>query len=119
MSFLRGGTRRGKDLSHRVRGAKRGRAAVNGGAGRVAVIPQTYPEWYTHASRPFGAEGWVRAQRLVCCTRAWPLRPFFVAVRRLSSYADAAMRSVLIRSCLVTLYVLVLLEVGMVLGAVT
>ena len=29
------------------------------------------------------------------------------------------MRSVLIRSCLVTLYVLVVLEVGMVLGAVT
>ena len=40
-------------------------------------------------------------------------------MRRLSSYADAAMRSVLIRSCLVTLYVLVVLEVGMVLGAVT
>ena len=48
-----------------------------------------------------------------------PLRPFFVAVRRLSSYADAAMRSVLIRLCMVTVYVLVLLEVGMVLGQVT
>ena len=37
----------------------------------------------------------------------------------LSSYADAAMRPVLIRLCLVAVYVLVLLEVGMVLGAVT
>ena len=56
--------------------------------------------------------------------RSWgtaksPLRPFFVAMRRLSSYADAAMRSVLIRLCLVVVYVLVLLEAGMVLGAVT
>ena len=50
---------------------------------------------------------------------AWPLRPFFMAVWRLSSYADAAMRSVLIRLCLSLVYVLVLLEVGMVLGAVT
>ena len=40
-----------------------------------------------------------------------------MAVRRLSSYASAAMR--LIRLCLVLVYVLVLLEVGMVLGAVT
>ncbi len=51
--------------------------------------------------------------------QAWPLRPFFMAMRRLSSYADATMRSVLIRLCLVAVYVLVLLEVGMVLGAVT
>ena len=75
--------------------------------------------WYNHASQPPWAARQARAQRLVCvCTRAWPLRPFFVALRRLSSYADAAMRSVLIRPCLVTVYVLVALEVGMVLGAV-
>ena len=49
--------------------------------------------------------------------RGYPLRPFFVAMRRLSSYA--AMRSVLIRLCLAIVYVLVVLEVGMVLGAVT
>ena len=43
----------------------------------------------------------------------------FITMRRLSSSADAAMRSVLIRLCLALVYVLVLLEVGMVLGAVT
>ncbi len=42
-----------------------------------------------------------------------------LAVWRLSAYADATMRSVLIRLCLVTVYVLVLFEVGMVLGQVT
>jgi hypothetical protein len=42
-----------------------------------------------------------------------------MAVRRFSSYTDAAMRSVLIRLCLVVMYVLMLVEVGMVLGAVT
>ncbi len=42
-----------------------------------------------------------------------------MAVWRLSPYGDAAMRSILIRLCLVVVYVLVLLEVGMVLGAVT
>ena len=74
--------------------------------------------WYNHASRPSGAEGW--RSGVPHPLKAWsPLRPFFVAVRRLSSYADAAMRSVLIRLCLVAVYVLVLLEVGMVLGAVT
>ncbi len=57
------------------------------------------------------------ARRLV--GQGWSLRPFFMAVWRLSSYADAAMRSVLIRLCLVAVYVLVVLEVGMVLGAVT
>ena len=35
------------------------------------------------------------------------------------AYADAAMRTVLIRLCLVVVYVLVAFEVGMVLGAVT
>ena len=39
--------------------------------------------------------------------------------RPVEAYADAAMRSVLIRLCLVAVYVLVVLEVGMVLGAVT
>lgn len=34
-------------------------------------------------------------------------------------YTSAAMRSVLIRLCLVVVYVLVLFEVGMVLGQVT
>ncbi len=42
-----------------------------------------------------------------------------MAVRRLTSYTDAAMRSVLIRLCLAVVYVLMLLEVGMVLSAVT
>ncbi len=45
--------------------------------------------------------------------------PVLVAVWRLSLYADAAMRSVLIRLCLVAVYVLVAFEVGMVLGQVT
>ena len=41
------------------------------------------------------------------------------AKRPVGAYADADMRPILIRSCLVAVYVLVLLEVGMVLGAVT
>ena len=52
-------------------------------------------------------------------SRSLVAAPVLMAVWRLSLYADAAMRSVLIRSCLVAVYVLVLLEVGMVLGAVT
>ena len=59
---------------------------------------------------------WMRRSRSPAARAAAPV---IVALRRLSSYADAAMRSVLIRLCLVTVYVLVLLEVGMVLGAVT
>ena len=59
------------------------------------------------------AEGW-RSGRFAPSWR--PLRLF---LWRLSPYADAAMRSILIRSCLVALYALVLFGVGMVLEQVT
>jgi len=65
-----------------------------------------------------GAEGWRSGSSILslCVVSAAPV---LMAVWRLSLYADAAMRSVLIRLCLAVVYVLMLLEVGMVLGAVT